>query len=445
MNKQEPPAWGCLCFRPGGLEATTRFDPPSAECPNTLHLEGEPPVALEEWLKQVPEVQNLVVAVPTRDVLMMVTDFPSQHFAELGSMVELQAEEISPFPPERTGVAWEVLREAGSEISRVLMVLVPLQKLERLHDLLLPQTGLPVRLDVEVMGWLEMMQVNGHLSSGTDLWVLILAKSEATLVAWHDDTPVLFRSLGAPEELSAEAVREEVLQARVNVETSFPRSRMESIQIWHEGEAPGWAVEAPLSEHQTVHSLQEIAPATHGVLVRSQLGYLLDLTPKRWKEEASALKTRKKVLRIGGAVAAAWVLCIAAVLLWGWVQARQVKRLEAANQENADLVAEIRELSQQVRSLTQFTDRRRGALEALRLLAEAVPGVGTLRLEEFRYRKQGGHTFNGTVGGDVQPFNRFLDALTATESLQVEDYDLQQNRDGYRFRLEMDWNWEDLP
>jgi hypothetical protein len=427
------------------LEATTRQDPPSADCPHTVLLEGEPAKTLAEWVSAVPEVENLALAVPTRDVLMMITDLPSADPGEIDSMVELQAEEISPFPPERTEVAWEILRELDNGSSRVLMVLISQQKLERVHDLLLPTVGLPARLDVEVMGWLEMMLVNGHLSSGKDLWVLIVSGDDATLVAWHDDTPVLIRSLGAPEELSPGVIREELSQARVNVETAFPRARMDALHIWHWGEAPDWCAKINVASGVGVHSLDSLSPATHGVLVRSQLGYLLDLTPKRWKDEAAARRTRKKALRIGGSIAAAWLVGLGALMLWGILQSRQIRGLEGSNEENVEMVNEIRALSDQVRSLTQFTDRSRGALELLRILAESAPGIGALEVEELRYRKDGAHVFRGSMGRNVQPFNRFLDSLTASEALNVEDYDLQQSRSGYDFRLELEWEWGDLP
>lgn len=440
MNKEEIPAWACLCFRPGTLEATTRHDPPSAECPHTLNLEGEPSVTLNNWMTQVPEVRNLAVAVPTEDVLILILDLPTLDAGEISDMVELQAEEISPFPPERTHVAWEVLRELGQGASRVMIVLMAEQKLQRIHDLLLPTVGLPVRLDVEVMGWLEMMLVNGYLSTG-DVWVLLLTGREATLVAWHGNTPVMIRSLGDQEELSGEVVQEEIAQAQISVETAFPRARMEALQIWHFGEAPEWAAGSGVPWRTTVHSLEQFPPATHGVLVRSQLGYLLDLTPERWRTEVSARAARKKLIRVGGAVAACWLLLLGGLMGWGWTQSRRVEALEAENQANAPRIEEIRELTNQVRSLSQFTDRSRSALEALKILSESAPGIGALQVEEFRYRKQGRHVFNGTMGRNVQPFNRFLDALTGSDQLSVEDYDLQQTRSGYEFRLEMDWEW----
>lgn len=443
MNKDLPTAQGCLCLRPGVLEASTRPPPPASEPAVTQILKGEPNETLPQWMSDAPEIEKLTLAVPTGDVLIMITDFPSRDPAEIHAMVDLQAEEISPFPPERTQVAWEVCREPGSGSSRVLMALISKEKLQAAHDALFPFTGPPDRVDVEVMGWLEVMKNHGTLPAAEDVWILILTGEDATLVAWHEEGPVLLRSVGTPDELTAEIVREELLQARMNVETAFPGARMDRLQIWHHGEPPEWGDGEGLFPNETFHSLDEISPAAHGILERSRRDGLLDLAPSQWREEAEALKNRKKLIRVGAGAAAMWILLLGGFFLWSGMQSRQVRQLESVNLERREEVEDIRQLNTQVRSLAQFTNRERGALEALRVLAESTPGIGALELEEFRYRKEGGQIFMGTMGGNVQPFNRFLDELTASESLVVEDYDLKQTRNGYEFRIEMDWRWED--
>ena len=169
------------------------------------------------------------------------------------------------------------------------------------------------------------------------------------------------------------------------------------------------------------------------------------LTPLPWKLEVEAQARLRKVVKTAVVGLGLWALLLGGFVGWIGFRTHQVEQLEANNQSRVSTVDEVRVLIDQIDSLSQFTDRSQSALEALKVLAEAVPGSGSLELEDFRYKKQGGQLFKGSVGRNVQPFNRFLDALTASQAMVVEDYDLNQTRNGYEFKLETDWEWGETP
>ena len=440
MSKEDVPDWGSLCLVPGGLEAVmSRPDGSEASEQDPVMLEGDLEETLDAWKDSVPEVRQLVMGLSASDILFMVLDLPTQDRLELDSMVDLQAEELSPFPPERTQVAWEVLKPLDSGGSRVLLTLLPLQKLEALHEPLLSSVGIPDRIDVDVLGWIQQLSTEDTFPGEQDGWMLLFIGEDVILVAWYEAAPVLIRVLGSRAECTPEVLLEELQQARIPVETAFPNANLSGGHLWYTGAAPeGLEGDSPLASFDA-RPVPPGSSASQGLLERSLEADTLDLTPVPWKQEVQNQLRLRKLLKTAGAVLLG--------AFWGWAAFRtfQVAQLEALNVSRNPEVNEIRVLTDQIRSLSQFTDRSQSALEALRILAEVAPGSGSLELEDFRYKKQDGQLFSGKMGGSVQPFNRFLDSLTATKALVVEDYDLKQTRGGYEFRLETDWQWEEGP
>nr|MDA3873184.1 hypothetical protein [Kiritimatiellia bacterium] len=111
------------------------------------------------------------------------------------------------------------------------------------------------------------------------------------------------------------------------------------------------------------------------------------------------------------------------------------------NLEKAPAVEQVKALTDQVRSLSQFTDRSSSALETILILAEATPGSGTMVVDDLQYRKEEGITFSGKTAGNVQPFYQFLENLAGDERLRVGSYNLRETRDGFSFTVDARWEW----
>lgn len=379
--------------------------------------------------------------LPAKDVLMMVLTLPSSDVSELDGMISLQAEELSPYPPERTSHSWELLASAGNH-SQVLLVLCALQKLDQLHEQCASQQlPLPRRVDVDLLGGLELLAAKGLLPEEASTLLLIAQDSTVYVVAWHENQPVLFRTLGEVQDLTAVVVTEELEMACLSLESAHPESEYRDLQLWHDGEAPNWAT-VPLGEWTPeLHSLADLPPFETGVQLRSEKNCRLDLAPQSWKREEARKQNRRKLMRTASIGLGIWAVFMLGILIWGEIHRQSTRNLQRQNQEKAPAVDQVQALTDQVRSLSQFTNRSSSALETMLILAEATPGSGTLVVDDFQYRKEEGISFSGKTAGNVQPFYQFLENLAGDERLRVGSYNLRETREGFSFTVDARWEW----
>nr|MDA3874326.1 hypothetical protein [Kiritimatiellia bacterium] len=248
-------------------------------------------------------------------------------------MISLQAEELSPYPPERTAHSWERLAVTNNQ-SQVLLALCALQKLDSLHEQYTSQhLPLPRRVDVDLLGGLELLTSRGMLPEESSTLLLIVQNATVHLVAWHEDQPVLFRTLGDVQHLNAEVVAEELEMACLSLESVHPAGGYRDLQLWHEGEAPDWA-SAPLGEWTAqLHSLADLPPFEAGVRLRSERNCRLDLAPQSWKLEEARKQNRVKVIRTASIGLGVWVVFMLGILIWGEIHRQSTRKLQEQNLE----------------------------------------------------------------------------------------------------------------
>ena len=391
---------------------------------------------------------ELHVAVPASSVLMHTADFPTSDPAELEGMVELCVEDLSPYPSDRTYFGWEVLAPTASG-SRVLIVLTSRNGVDTLHDSLKAHKLLAHRVDVDVLGWWRLIsQEDGF--DGSRL-IILLDENQAHLLAADRGLLVAVTSLGDVRECPAEVLAEDVELALGGMEADRGALEFDEVVVWSRGEPPEIFRSLELDRRFAcplhTRDLQDLPPLTEGVARRGLTGGLsgegakpLDLSPLSWKEEEAMRVSRRRL--IAGAAAAGILWIVFAGGLTGFVrlkenQARTLRReLEAQRQP----VENVRALSNQVRSLSQFTDRSQSALEVLRIMAEAAPGGGRILVRDVHYRKHEGVNFSGEATGD---FLLFQEVLGESDILRVQDFDTTQTRGVTEFRVSTRWRWQD--
>jgi|GEM_PF-1734822 len=405
----------------------------------TVTLEGKPEEALQNLVANHSLSEDVETAISASDTLMMVLQLPATEAAEIQGMLELQAEEISPFPPEATLMAWEALQSFGRQ-TQVLMALCSRKPLDKLHDLYAKVGTVPSRVDIDVLGWLELIKKD-HLSDTEDGLVFLLQGNQSYAVAWHQGHPCLIRSLVGAREFSQETLEEELMMLLLALESSFPEANAKKVQVWHDGELPAWAKE-PLEEWDIqVEKLDTLPPLTQGLALRGRRADSLDISPKEWREEKQRNATRKRTIQRTSLIVGGWLILMVGFLGWSVYRQSGLRSVEKLNTANTQAVTDVENLSMRVRSLTQFTDRSSSALENLLTLATAAPGSGSIVIEDYRYEKAEGITLSGSTSGDVQPFYQFLERLSAGESLRVTSYDLKESRQGFSFQAEAVWAW----
>ncbi|WFB37162.1 hypothetical protein P3T73_05240 [Kiritimatiellota bacterium B12222] len=406
------------------------------EAPQTTLVELTGPEALTELLAPFAKGGKVDTAIPSRDLLFMTLSLPSTDPQELQGMAELEAEEISPFPPERTCLGWEILEQSEKQ-SRILLALCARKHVETLPENLQTYGMIPGRVDAEILAGIENLKRAGQLTATQDQLLLYLQGNDGTLVAWQQGIPVLIRSLMDARSYSPETLREEVELAQVALESGGSESTDLPLHVWFDGEAPeNWP--------GTFHPLDQLPPLSQGLWARGQNANNLNLAPADWKRVEDQKKKRKKQIRRAATLVAIWTLFILSFSIWAGMRQAAVKKLEQENRTRATAVTNVQELIQRTRSLSQFTDRSTSALETMRLLAEAAPGSGSILIEDYRYQKSEGFTFSGSIKGDVQPFYVFYEQLTAHPLLQVPVLDLKESKTGFTFRVEVLWEWIEL-
>ena len=386
---------------------------------------------------------ELHVAVPADSTLLHVADFPSTDPEELEGMVELRAEDLTPFPMDRTYFGWELLSATETE-SKVLIALAGHGVIDPLHAKLQAQHLLPHRVDVDVLAWWRLLAEENREVSRL---LMIVDGPQTHLIVVDHGTPVAFASLGDLRGCPVEELLEDMDITLAGVEADRGSVRVDGLSLWVRSETPealeSEKIVAAYDGEVSRHDLREVPEMTQGLVLRGLDGgkrKTLDLAPPAWKAEEALRATRKRVLGWSAAVAAIWL--VGAVGLAGYVKIQEnelqtLKRNLAAQQQSVETV---RDLSRQVRSLGQFTDRSASALEIMRIMAEASPGTGGVLIRDMHYRKDQGVTISGEARGD---FFQFQDALGASEILRVEDFDTKQEREFTEFRVITRWTWQD--
>lgn len=429
-----------LLVRPDRLLSTSL--PSDSRKGEAVHrvFEGDPAETLRRTSGEKLLAERVDAALPGEEVLIMVADLPTREPDEIDGMVSLRAEEISPFPVERTCAGWEALRDTDTG-SRVLMALADLRHVQTLHDWLSEVRVLPRRVDVDVLGWLEVLREGGHLPEAESRLLLLVDGVQCHAVVWYRGGPCAIRSLGPVRELAADEVAEELRLALMSLESEWTDFSCDRISVWHDGGAPAWAAGELAGLPCDAASLEALPPCSEGVARRGLGSGALDLAPEQWKREAASKTSRLRWKRGLAAAAALWLLGVGALTAAVVLKARRVEAMRARLEERADTASEVQRLSRRVRSLSHFTDRSSSALETMRLLARAMPSAGALRIDDFRYAKDSGVVFSGETRGDGRAFYTFIEELGTAEVLEVENYDVKQQRGATRFQVNTQWSW----
>jgi len=382
-----------------------------------------------------------VPMVSGRDLLLLVLNLPSTDPEELEGMVQLQGEDFSPYPPERTLIRWEALQRGATHTLTLLAIcnrqlLDPLAEMAREN-----RKALPLRVDVDLLVCLDAVRSLAVFSADRTHWNLLILDSTVHAVAWHEEAPVLFRTLGEVASLDADLLREELEFALLSLETAFPPAQPEELRVWHSGSVPEWLPGSVGDLPVECHSLPDAGGLADAARARARRSDTINLAPEGWAREEADTRQRRQLTRTALWGLGVWMVFM--LVLLGWSESRRfsVRRAERANQSQQPAVRRVQSLAGQVRSISQFTDRSSSALETLLILAEAAPGRSGLLIDDFDYRKQDGIRFSGRLGTNIQPFYQFLENLAGDSRLRVENYNLREARDAFTFSVDAVWEW----
>lgn len=387
---------------------------------------------------------DLHLAIPASGVLLHTADYPSNDPDELAGMVELSVEDLTPYPVDRTYAGWERVSSSESG-SRVVIALTARQGIDALHESLSAHHLLAHRVDVDILCWWHLIRgQEGEPSSGTRL-LLVHDSDQLHLLVTDARGIAALTSMGNVGALDAESLAEDLDLALAGMEADLGSLDFAEIELWDHGGEPGIFEKVDLSSRYGAplrrRDLNELPSLSEGVARRGALAQgerVLDLSPPTWKEEEATRLFRKRLLGGGVAVAALWMVFAGALTGLTRFRENQVRSLRREVENQRQPVERVTALSEQVRSLSQFTDRSFSALEVLRVLAEAVPPDGRILVRDVHYRKHEGVNFSGEATGD---FFRFQEVLSESEILRVLDFDTTRARGVTEFRVSTRWRW----
>lgn len=382
---------------------------------------------------------ELHYAIPASSALLQVVELPTQDDEEIAGMVELQAEELSPFPMDRTYKSWEVLSRTETH-SRVLIALAGHSIIDPLEEAFRSSKLLLHRVDVDVLCWWRLLAQQQEVPDTGFHLILVADQEQLHLIGLDRGLPIGFHSLGNPEELGAGDVIEELSFALTEWEAERGLSDPVGLKVWHWGALPGFVNGLDgVAASVNYANLASIPSLSDGVVLRAvELnGSGIDLSPLRWKEAEAARQTKKRLLSLSGGMAALWLVGMLSLVVFVGVKRNENRDLRMRIAKQEDQVLAVQNLEAQVRSLSQFTDRTYSALETLREIAVHMPTDGIL-LDTVTYQKRRGLSVRGRFSNRQQDFLEFNGRMERSALYRLEPFDLE----GDKFSVKAKWAWQ---
>ncbi|NOU36012.1 MAG: pilus assembly protein PilM [Kiritimatiellaceae bacterium] len=335
----------------------------------------------------------VTVSLPSSQLLMRILELPSTSAQELRSMVELQMDQISPFPVDQLTVSYEVLKQTENH-SRVLAVAAQRKTVDTLGDLFKAQNVYIRSLDAEVLAWWSLLIAYGQVPCQGRVVLILEEHTEFSMIVVDDGVPVCFRSLELFHDFTDETVMHEIVEEMhytlLSLEAEYGHRDGCALEVWSETKFPEQLINL-LKEHcggsVNLHELNSIPPVSEGLALRTAERRLhhAELVPREWIE----LQRRNRLIKVG-TIAAITVLSVwlAVITITGAVFSLQQAsynrvRKEAAKYEGPARAAQA--AREEMLSLEKYADRSHSALECLREVSTALPdGV---EIASFTYKK----------------------------------------------------------
>ena len=335
----------------------------------------------------------ITVSLPSSQLLMRMLELPSTDPAELASMVELQMDQISPFPVDQLTVSYEVLRRTENH-SRVLAVAAQRKTVDLLGDLFKAENVYIRSLDAEVLAWWSLLIEHGEVPCTGRVVLILEEQTEFSMIVTDEGVPVCFRSLELFHRFTDEDVMrelaDEVRYTLLALEAEYGHQEHCALEIWSEAEIPErlfGMLRLECGGKGNLHDLKTIPPVSEGLALRTAQRRLhhVELVPREWLE----IQRRRRLMKIGSVAAVAvlsiWLAVIA--VAGGIFSIRQASynrvRREASKYEGPARAAQS--AREEMLSLEKYADRSRSALECLREVTEALPdGV---EIASFTFKK----------------------------------------------------------
>jgi len=344
----------------------------------------------------------VTVALPSSQLLMRVLELPSTDPKEITGMVELQMDQISPFPADQLTLSYELLEETENH-SRVLAVAAPRNSVDELGELFKSKNVYIRSLDAEILAWWSLLVAHSDVPSEGRVILILEEHTEFSMIVVDDGVPVCFRSLELFHDFTDESVLREIAEelryTLLSLEAEYSHRDECPIEFWSESEVPQTLLKMLGEECSgtiNLHDLGTIPSLPEGLALRSadRTAHHVELVPREWIE----LQRKKRFMQVATIASIAVLsLWMAVVSITGAVFAIQKGSLNRVKKEAAKYSAPARAAQaarEEMLSLEKYADRSRSALECLRGITQTLPNF--VEITSFTYKKGKAISLNGT-------------------------------------------------
>jgi hypothetical protein len=335
----------------------------------------------------------VTVSLPSSQLLMRMLELPSTDPEELKGMVELQMDQISPFPVDQLTVSYEVLRQTENH-SRVLAVAAQRKTVDTLGDLFKAQNVYIRSLDAEVLAWWSLLTAHGQVLCQGRVVLILEEHTEFSMIVVDQGVPVCFRSLELFHNFTDETVMREIVEevryTLLSLEAEYGRREVTGVLFWSESEIPPLLCDLLREECRAdvvLHDLASIPAVSEGLALRTAERRLhhAELVPREWID----LQRRRRLMKVSMiaaiAVLSIWLMVVAvagAVFMLQHTVYNRVRR-EAEKYEGPARAAQA--AREEMLSLEKYADRSRSALECLYEVTVSLPA--NVEISSFTYKK----------------------------------------------------------
>ena len=361
---------------------------------------------------------DITVPLRTSELLMRVMELPAVEEGEIADMVGFQIDKISPFSQDQLAISHEILQQT-EETSIVLMAAAKRSCIDTVGDTF-EAKGVRVHgIDARVLGWMRLLEDEGHVSSD-DCEIFIIDDSiDFSLVVVASGIPVAFRMLDTQDVNTdtAEELAGEIGYTLTTLDTERDLPAPTAIQFWSRNDL-AQDIRTKLSEKSGLpvhhHPLVSLPPLSEGIVRRTASdGSRIELVPREWIEHERRMKLRRQFTLISSSIAVVWLAVL--LIFYSIYKVRDV-RLNRVEKGLATIEPEARqslENRQKLKALQVYTDRSDSALECLREVTQLLP-PGSIEFASYNYNQGKGVTLRGSSSTDESVYD-FFEALTASE------------------------------
>jgi len=417
----------------------------SAPIPEGFFEQDEAPPFPAQVLSEIRKSFRGVVTVslPSTQLLMRVLELPSTDPNEIAGMVDLQMDQISPFPSDQLTLSYELLQQTENH-SRVLALAAPRNSVDELGDLFKTQNVYIRSLDAEILAWWSLLVAHGNVPREGRVILILEEHTEFSMIVVDDGIPVCFRSLELFHDFTDEKILHEIVEeiryTLLSLEAEYGHRDRCSIEFWSESDIPDELLKTLGEEctgHIEQHSLGTIPSLAEGLALRSaeREVHHAELVPREWID----LQRKKRFMQVA-TIASIAVLSIwlAVISLTGTVFAIQKASFNRVKKEAATYSAPARAAQaarEEMLSLEKYADHARSALECLREITETLPDF--VEITALAYTKDNAIRMSGT-GDDWNTVNDYFQKLGSIELFEgVEDPKISGDPPRFSIRINL--------